>query len=106
VVVAVHGEVDLATVPELRAALSQAVGDAPAVLVDLCGCTFMDSSGLQAIIVGRRQAAAADMLFEVACGPGGAARVLFDLVLPDVLVPHASREDALAVLKLQADSAA
>jgi anti-sigma B factor antagonist len=53
-VVCVLGEVDLATAPELEQALV-GVGDdrTGAVIVDLTGCTFLDCSGLRALVATR-----------------------------------------------------
>jgi anti-sigma B factor antagonist len=52
-VVRVMGEVDLATVPALEKALL-GVGDRTgAVIVDLTGCTFLESSGLRALVATR-----------------------------------------------------
>lgn len=46
-VVSVRGEVDLATAPEFERALFALPDDGVAsVVVDLTGCTFMDSTGL------------------------------------------------------------
>ena len=60
--VMVAGEVDLATAPELHAALVVLTGD---VIVDLTEVSFLDSSGLSALIAGRKHAAAAGHGFEV-----------------------------------------
>jgi anti-sigma B factor antagonist len=60
--VLVAGEVDLATAPELQAALVELTGD---VIVDLTEVSFLDSSGLSALIAGRKHAAAAGHGFEV-----------------------------------------
>ena len=50
-VVRVMGEVDLATVPALEEALLGVSDDrVGAVIVDLTGCTFLDSSGIRALI--------------------------------------------------------
>jgi anti-sigma B factor antagonist len=50
-VVCVMGEVDLATVPALEQTLLGAGENRPrAMIVDLTGCTFLDSSGLRALI--------------------------------------------------------
>jgi anti-sigma B factor antagonist len=50
------GEVDLATVKELERALLEArESRTGAVLVDLTGCTFLDSSGLRALVETRRR---------------------------------------------------
>ena len=55
-VVCVMGEVDLATVPALEQMLLGA-GEDPscALIVDLTGCTFLDSTGLRALTGTRRR---------------------------------------------------
>jgi anti-sigma B factor antagonist len=55
-VVRVIGELDLATVPALEQAFL-GVGDDPAaeVIVDLTGCTFLDSCGLRALLAARER---------------------------------------------------
>jgi anti-sigma B factor antagonist len=55
-VVRVMGEVDLATAPALEEALL-GVGDdrVGAVIVDLTGCTFLDSSGIRALLGARER---------------------------------------------------
>jgi anti-sigma B factor antagonist len=50
-VVRVAGEIDLATAPQLRAALDQAASAAPLeVWVDLSDVRFMDSTGIHALL--------------------------------------------------------
>jgi anti-sigma B factor antagonist len=49
-VVVVRGEVDLATAPELRAALDEAVKGSGRVEIDLRDTSFMDSCGLHALL--------------------------------------------------------
>lgn len=49
------GELDLATAPELRAALYDAAEDAELVIVDLTALAFMDSAGLFTIVTAHRQ---------------------------------------------------
>ncbi|HVL95655.1 MAG TPA: STAS domain-containing protein [Solirubrobacteraceae bacterium] len=49
VVVAVLGEIDMATAPALESALADALVRASAVTVDLDACDFMDSSGLHVL---------------------------------------------------------
>ena len=46
----VDGEIDLATVDQLRAALDDAVAADPRFVVDMAGVTFIDVVGLQAIL--------------------------------------------------------
>src|SRR5919204_4421250 len=51
VVLAVRGEADIATAPELRAALGEAIDRSPrGVELDLRECSFIDSTALQVII--------------------------------------------------------
>lgn len=55
-VVRVMGEVDLATVKELEQALLDAAESRTgAMIVDLTGCTFLDSSGLRALVETRQR---------------------------------------------------
>jgi anti-sigma B factor antagonist len=61
VCVAVAGEVDVETAPQLRHALESAVDAAAGagrarVVVDLGAVTFMDSTGLTALVAGRARA--------------------------------------------------
>jgi anti-sigma B factor antagonist len=61
-VIIVAGEVDLATAPELRGALLATSGD---VIVDLAQVGFMDSTGLSALISGRKHVIGAGYTFSV-----------------------------------------
>jgi anti-sigma B factor antagonist len=56
-ILAVHGEVDLATVDALRAKLSTALEHADKVVLDLREVTFMDTQGLAAVIEAQHKAA-------------------------------------------------
>ena len=54
--IAVAGEVDAYTAPELRAHLLDALRLHPVVTVDLSTVTFMDSQGLAALLRARQEA--------------------------------------------------
>ena len=54
--VAVAGEVDAHTAPQLRAALLDAVSRHQSVTVDLAAVTFMDSQGLAVLLRARQKA--------------------------------------------------
>jgi anti-anti-sigma factor len=74
---AVAGELDIASVDELRAALSAALDQGPsAVLVDLDALTFMDSTGISALVAAHRQAAAGGVVLTVVNSRGIVRRVL------------------------------
>jgi anti-sigma B factor antagonist len=56
--VAVSGEVDITTAPDLRAWLTRALDDGAAkVVLDLSGVEFMDSSGLSVLVGAHRRLA-------------------------------------------------
>jgi anti-anti-sigma factor len=48
--VALSGELDISSAPQLREELVEAAGGSAVVILDLSELTFMDSSGLQAIL--------------------------------------------------------
>jgi anti-sigma B factor antagonist len=55
-VVAVHGDVDMATAPALRARVTEALSERPQVLLfDLAAMTFMDCSGVGVIAYARNR---------------------------------------------------
>lgn len=56
--VSVTGELDVATAPDLRAALAQAVGTYQRITVDLSGLGFCDCTGLGALVAAARTAKA------------------------------------------------
>jgi anti-anti-sigma factor len=75
IVVAPAGEIDLATVDELQAAIDAAATDADSVVLDLREVTFIDSAGLRLVLQSSRAIGA----FGVVRGPREVQRV-FDLV--------------------------
>ena len=77
VVVAVRGEVDLATAPELEACVSQAFEGAPSVVIlDLAALTFIDSSGLRVLVTLAGDATARGSSVALRNVPSHAQRVL------------------------------
>ncbi len=78
--VAVGGEVDLATVGSLEREIHAAVtaADVAEVTVDLSEVTFLDSSGINALIQGRKLADSRNVLF-TAAGAQGLVRQVLDL---------------------------
>jgi anti-anti-sigma factor len=75
IVVAPAGEIDLATIDELQAAVDAAAMEADGVVLDLREVTFIDSAGLRLVV----QSARAIEAFSVVRGPQEVQR-LFDLV--------------------------
>jgi anti-sigma B factor antagonist len=97
--VVIAGELDLATVPRVNGALAaEPVAGARAVVIDLAGVTFMDSTGLSALIELDRALAARSGRLVLAC-PEGPARLLFDVTgVAELLALHPTREAAEAAL--------
>ena len=99
-VLAMSGEHDLSTAPELRARLHD-LGEDSAVIVDLDATTFVDSSILGVLVGGLRRARERDVPFGLVLGSDAhpAIRRIFELTgLYDVFPIYASRADAQAAL--------
>jgi anti-sigma B factor antagonist len=76
-VVTVKGDVDLATAPELETAVQRAFGIMPdAVLLDLAGLSFIDSSGLRVLVALSNEARSRDASLQLSNVPRHAERVL------------------------------
>ncbi len=76
-VVVVAGEVDLATVPELRDALSRVIASVPrGVVVDLAAVEFMDASGVGALVGAATEAARTGVRFRLQAPSPPVAKVL------------------------------
>lgn len=95
-VVWAQGEIDLATGPDLRHQLAEATGrPSPRVLVDLTAVTFMDSTGLNALVRALRtaQAAGGDIRLVGACAR---VRRVIDLSrLDELFLIHATLAESV-----------
>lgn len=78
-VVAVSGEIDLATAEKLRALLRSPQAEAATVVLDLRQVTFIDSSGLSVVVGHHHRAKADGFRFAVAVGGAPAVERLLDL---------------------------
>lgn len=67
---AVRGEIDIKTAPDLESALSETVGDP--VIVDLSEVTFIDSTGLRVLVMERTRIESGGGSV-VLCAPEGSA---------------------------------
>ena len=92
-VLAVVGEVDLATMPALRQELDQLDGDR--VAVDLGSVDYLEPVALGLIVAGSLKARRRDARFTVVC-PAGAARDLLDESGVDRIVDVVASVDDLA----------
>jgi anti-sigma B factor antagonist len=91
-VVAVHGEVDLASVAALDAATSRALAsDARRIVIDLGACEFLDSTGLHALVrLHRRVTRRAGRELLVLPGPPVVQRAI-EICGLDALLPFPER---------------
>jgi anti-anti-sigma factor len=96
-IVTLRGEHDLATRPEITAALARAGGEAD-VLVDLSDCTFIDSSVIGALVAAFQAFAERGRRLELAIPPDAAAiqRVAHVAGLRTFLTIHETRSAGLA----------
>jgi anti-anti-sigma factor len=94
-VLAVRGELDAASTPDLQGPLGEALASSDPVVLDLMGCDFVDSTGLHAIIDARAGVLAQDRRFAVCCLPRGPVARVVDVALPGVLELYPDREAAL-----------
>jgi anti-anti-sigma factor len=65
-VVAVEGDVDIATAPALREHLTAALAGAESIVVDLASVPFMDSTGLGVLVAASNRATAGGKAFVLA----------------------------------------
>ena len=64
-VVAITGEIDMATAPEVSRAIDSGQGEAGRVVVDLSLVTFLDSSALNAFVQSQQELAQHDVAFRI-----------------------------------------
>jgi anti-sigma B factor antagonist len=97
-VVAIRGELDIATSPGVKGVLDEAAGDATRPLViDLSQCEFIDSTGLGALLHAKQAQNGESHVAIVS--PDGELRRLFELTAVDRAVPiHGSLGEAIAAV--------
>jgi anti-anti-sigma factor len=97
--IAVRGELDLSTAPDLERPLEEALerGEGP-ILVDLSECEFIDSTGIALIVRAlQRLEGAGTGRSLVVCSYNDQVRRVLDITGLDVSIPvHGSRDEALA----------
>ena len=96
IVVALHGELDQVDAASVAAALTAVAGRGPEIIVDLAALTFIDSSGVAALVRGRRQARNACGELLLAAPQQQVLRVLTLTRLIDVFPVHATVAEAAA----------
>jgi anti-sigma B factor antagonist len=98
-VVAVRGELDIATSPQVRDLLADAAADeVHPVVIDLARCDFIDSTGLAALLHGAKPAQNGESRVAIV-SPEGDVRRMLELTAVDRSIPvFASLEQAVAAV--------
>lgn len=94
-VVSAGGEIDTRTAHRLHEAVTEAAGLAPHVVIDLAQVTFVDSSGLGALIVARNTAREGRGSVSLVSPPPVVRRLLGSTRLHDVFAIYDSLDEAL-----------
>lgn len=91
-----HGEIDIATTPQLMQQLAAAVGAHRCrVIVELTYVTFMDSTGLNALVLARRRALAGSGELRLVGACGMVRKVLRMTGLEKVFPLHSTIEESI-----------
>jgi len=99
VVLTLHGELDMQTVPRLRDELARALEtDAGAILVDLTDVAFIDSTGLAALLNALRRLTRAGRRLLLVAEEGPVRRMLHLTRLDSTFALFETPGDALALL--------
>lgn len=97
--VAVRGEVELATAPELTAALDEAIRNSSGVfVVDLGTVDFLDSCGIHCLVRARAMLGREDRPLALICPPGNVRRVLGIAGIDELVALYDSRDELLSEL--------
>jgi anti-sigma B factor antagonist len=94
VVVSLRGELDIADAASVAAAFAEVVTREPEIIVDLAGLEFIDCSGMAALVRGRKLARLAGGELRLAAPRPRVLRILSLARLTDVLLVHASVDEA------------
>jgi anti-anti-sigma factor len=88
--VVLHGEIDLAIVGEVERCVGEALAlpGTDALVVDLADCTYLDSSGLRALLSAQHQAQRAEVTLSIT-GVQGIVRRVIELTNLDQELPLA-----------------
>jgi anti-sigma B factor antagonist len=96
-ILAVKGEVDLYTSPQLREGISDLIEEGQRkIVVDLTDVAFMDSSGLGVLVTGLKRVRERDGVLALVCPEGSVLKVLTITGLDKVFPVHATAADATA----------
>ena len=90
--VTVAGELDLASSSRLSVLLDRLASERAALVLDLTACTFIDSTGLAAILHGARPLVS----FSVVCGDGVPGELLRMTAIDQTIPVYGALDEALS----------
>jgi anti-anti-sigma factor len=103
-VVALYGEHDLSTLPQVRRGLQAAFRGTSAILIDATRAEFIDSSIVNELVQAHREARQRDIRLGIIATPDSFVRRVLDLVgIPDVIPVYPTPGRALADLLANPD---
>ena len=98
--VAVRGEIELATAPELTAALDEAIRRTSGLfVVDLSTVGFLDSTGISCLVRARALLGADDRALVLICPAGSTRRALELTGLDELVAIYDSRDQLVRALQ-------
>jgi anti-anti-sigma factor len=98
-VLRVGGDIDLATVPALEAAIDEALGERPkALVIDLSGVDFLASAGLQALVA-THNSVSESARFAVVADSAATSRPIQLTGLDQIFALYATLDEALAAIQ-------
>jgi anti-anti-sigma factor len=98
--VAVRGELEIATAPELTAALDDAIRRSRGpFIIDLSTVGFLDSSGISCLVRARALLGRDDRTLGLVCPPGDVRRVLEIAGVDELVALYTSREELAHALE-------
>ncbi|MBJ7332981.1 MAG: STAS domain-containing protein [Solirubrobacteraceae bacterium] len=105
-VLAVAGEIDLYTAPDLKAKLTEVIeAGGTGVVVDLTHTTFLDSTGLGVLIGGLKRLRSRDGALAIVNVDDSITRTFEITGLDQIFTIRASRDEALAALDTDTSAA-
>ncbi|HEC14374.1 MAG TPA: anti-sigma factor antagonist [Rhodospirillales bacterium] len=96
IIVAIEGDVDLQSSPEVRKILLESVARKASVVVDMSGIGYIDSSGVASLVEALQTARKGGTSFSLAALSDGASRVLQLARLDKIFTIYDALDEALA----------
>ena len=101
--IAFYGELDAAAAPDLKTRLEAVTKpSASCLLIDLCGCSFIDSLGIATVVAGARAMIDKGRAAAIACDHPSVRRTLSLTGVDEVADLYWTREEAVSALTAEA----